>query len=360
MNKQQTDTGEKKLRRKKKKHTGLIIFIIILLLAVGAGVGWYYLERKQPQKTVETFLESVKNMDFDKMSTLLQSNDLSALDDADIRSEAYSEFFKNINSKMTSKIIRTSFNIQNGTARITVRFRYIDGTDIYKETISEFLKQIVSTAFSGQELSEAETQQKLASILQKKAASLEDKFSETDIVYPVIKTGDGWKIVALDDETVKIMSANFKNVEDEINQELSTIEEGQDPAGVPEASEGSTIDLSNDKFTIHYTRYSISSDFGGNPCLMVYYDYTNNGSASSSALVDVNLMAYQNGSSLTAAIPEASDDAIDMFMTEIEPGRTVNVCQAFSLVDESDVTLKAGEAFSFGGGTTASQILKVK
>ena len=38
-------------------------------------------------------------------------------------------------------------------------------------------------------------------------------------------------------------------------------------------------------------------------------------------------------------------------MTEVQPGQAVTVCQAFTLQDESDVTLQAGEAFSFGGGT---------
>lgn len=44
----------------------------------------------------------------------------------------------------------------------------------------------------------------------------------------------------------------------------------------------------------------------------------------------------------------------------IFPGQTVNVCQAFTLTDESDVTVQAQEAFSFDEDATARQILKVK
>ena len=44
----------------------------------------------------------------------------------------------------------------------------------------------------------------------------------------------------------------------------------------------------------------------------------------------------------------------------VQPGQAVTVCQAFTLQDESDVTLQAGEAFSFGGGTIVSQVLKIK
>ncbi len=345
----------------KKRKTALVLFFLLVILAVAGTAVYYFMARQKPQKAVETFLSNMQKMDFEGMSAQLQSSDLSALDDADIRDDSYKDFFQGINQKMTYKISKNNFNIQNGTANITVHIKYIDGSDIYKETITEFLRQIVSTAFSGEELSEEETQQKLADILKEKAKTVEDKFTETDITYPLVKTNDGWKIMSLDDETVKIMSANFKNVQDEINNELVGMEERTEQNAVqPDAAENSTIDLSNDKFTIHYIKHTIVNDFGGKPCLLVYYDYTNNSDAPSSAMVDVNLLAYQNGVSLSAAIPENTEDAIDKFMSEIQPGQTATVCQAFSLNDETDVTLQAGEAFSFGGGTSASQILKVK
>lgn len=346
---------------KKKHHVGLIIFLIVLALAAGCGVGYYFYLKQQPQKTVESFLDSMKKMDFSSMEARLQSNDLSALDNADIRDDAYTEFFKGINAKMTYKITANKFDIQNGTAKVTAHITYIDGTDIYKETISEFIRQIVSTAFSGSQLTEDETQQKLASILSEKASQTEDKFAETDITYPLIKTNDTWKIVSLDDETVKIMSANFKSVEDEINQSLVNMASGNtSEAADTAADETSTIDLTTDKFVIHYTKHTISKDFAGNPCLLVYYDYTNNNTSASSAMVDVSLQAYQHGEALEAAIPESNEEAIDHFMSEIEPGQTVNVCQAFALTDESDVTLQAAASFTFDDSTTASQILKVK
>lgn len=359
MNEEQTPASPKK---SKKGITGLVIFLLVLILAIGGGTGYYLYQRKLPQETLTQFLDSMQQMNLDKMASLLQSSDLSALDNADIRDEAFSEFFKEINKKMSYKLTRTEFDIQNGTARITAHIKYIDGTSIYKDTITEFLRQVVSTAFSGKQMTEEETQQKLASILNEKAAASEDTFCEADITYPLIKTDNLWKIVALDDETVKIMSANFKSVEDEIARSLSDME-GDSKDTSPEslqASDGETIDMTTEKFTIRYTHYKISRDFAGNPCVMIYYDYTNHSSAPSSAMVDINLKAYQHGFACEAAIPESTDEAIDRYMAEIKPGETVNVCQAFSLSDESDVTLQAGEAFSFENNTVTSQILKVK
>ena len=348
----------------KKGHAGLIIFILILVLVIGGGTGFYFYQRQQPRKAVEHFLDSMKKMDFDTMESLIQSSDLTALDNADIRDAAYTDFFSEINKKMTYKITRNRFDIQNGTASVTAHITYIDGTNIYKATITEFLRQIVSNAYAGNKLTEEETQAKLASILNEQAKKVEkDVFSETDITYPVIKTDSGWKIVSLDDETVKIMSANFKSVEEEINNSLNNMD-SEDSSGsssnASEASADDTLNLTTEKFTIKYTKHTITKDFAGNPCIMVYYDYTNNSSSASSAMVDVSLKAYQHGESCEAAIPENNDDAINHFTAEIQPGQTVNVCQAFTLTDESDVTVQAQEAFSFDEDANARQILKVK
>ena len=303
----------------------------------------------------------MQKMDFTTMESLLQSSDLSALDNADIRNAAYTDFFTAINQKMTYKITGNRFDIQNGTASVTAHITYVDGTNIYKETITEFLRQIVASAYSGAQLSEEETQEKLASILNEKAKSSEkDEFSEADIIYPLIKTNEGWKIVSLDDATVKIMSANFKSVEDEINNSLNNMDNDSSSSSSPEATESDTLNLTTDKFTIKYKKHTITKDFAGNPCIMIYYDYTNHSSSASSAMVDVNLKAYQHGEVCDAAIPENNDDAIDHYTAEIQPEQTVTVCQAFTLTDESDVTVQAQEAFSFDEDATASQILKVK
>ncbi|BEI59679.1 hypothetical protein Blut17040_07080 [Blautia luti] len=348
-------------KKNKKSHAGLIVILVILVLAVAGGTAFYLYQRQQPKKTAEQFLDSMQKMDFTTMESLLQSSDLSALDNADIRNAAYTDFFTAINQKMTYKITGNRFDIQNGTASVTAHITYVDGTNIYKETITEFLRQIVASAYSGAQLSEEETQEKLASILNEKAKSSEkDEFSEADIIYPLIKTNEGWKIVSLDDATVKIMSANFKSVEDEINNSLNNMDNDSSSSSSPEATESDTLNLTTDKFTIKYKKHTITKDFAGNPCIMIYYDYTNHSSSASSAMVDVNLKAYQHGEVCDAAIPENNDDAIDHYTAEIQPEQTVTVCQAFTLTDESDVTVQVQEAFSFDEDATASQILKVK
>ena len=365
------DFEEDTPRRKKKSKKPLMICLIILLIAaVAGGTAWYMVQRHKPVTATEEFLTGMQNMDFTTMENLLQSHDLSALDDADIRDSAYTDFFTTVNKKMTYKITKNKFDIQNGTAKVTVHMKYIDGTNIYAATIQEYTRKVAVAAYAGKEMTQDDIQEMLASLLAENASTADEKYSEIDITYPLIKIGNDWKIVALDDTTVKVMCANFKSVKDEISSQLtddSTADSsGTDAESTGAASDstqatGASIDITTDKFSVRFKQFAISNDYGGNPCLMIYYDYTNSGDSQSSAFVDFTLQASQNGESLEGTYPEANDDSVDNYMNTIDPGKTVTVCQVFLLKDTtSDVTLQGKETLNVSGGQTTSQVLKLK
>lgn len=360
-------------RRKKKSKKPLIICLVILLIAaVAGGVAWYLNERHKPVEATEEFLTGMQNMDFTTMENLLQSHDLSALDDADIRDSAYTDFFTTVNKKMTYKITKNKFDIQNGTAKITVHMKYIDGTNIYAATIQEYTRKVAVATYAGKTMTQDDIQEMLASLLAENASTADEKYSDIDITYPLIKIGDEWKIVSLDDTTVKVMCANFKNVKDEISSQLnndSSDSSSDASADSTESSDtadsaqtaGSSIDITTDKFSVRFKQFAVSKDYGGNPCLMIYYDYTNSGESQSSAFVDFTLQASQNGESLEGTYPEANDTAVDNYMNTIDPGKTVTVCQVFLLKDTtSDVTLQGKETLNVSGGQTTSQVLKLQ
>ena len=360
-------------RRKKKSKKPLIICLVILLIAaVAGGVAWYLNERHKPVEATEKFLTGMQNMDFTTMENLLQSHDLSALDDADIRDSAYTDFFTTINKKMTYKITKNKFDIQNGTAIVTVHMKYIDGTNIYAATIQEYTRKVAVAAYAGKTMTQDDIQEMLASLLTENASTADEKYSDIDITYPLIKIGDEWKIVSLDDTTVKVMCANFKNVKDEISSQLNddssdsssdASADSTEPSDTSDSAQtaGSSIDITTDKFSVRFKQFAVSKDYGGNSCLMIYYDYTNSGDSQSSAFVDFTLQASQNGESLEGTYPEANDTAVDNYMNTIDPGKTVTVCQVFLLKDTtSDVTLQGKETLNVSGGQTTSQVLKLQ
>lgn len=360
-------------RRKKKSKKPLIICLVILLIAaVAGGVAWYLNERHKPVEATEKFLTGMQNMDFTTMENLLQSHDLSALDDADIRDSAYTDFFTTVNKKMTYKITKNKFDIQNGTAKVTVHMKYIDGTNIYAATIQEYTRKVAVAAYAGKTMTQDDIQEMLASLLTENASTADEKYSDIDITYPLIKIGDEWKIVSLDDTTVKVMCANFKNVKDEISSQLNddssdsssdASADSTEPSDTSDSAQtaGSSIDITSDKFSVRFKQFAVSKDYGGHPCLMIYYDYTNSGDSQSSAFVDFTLQASQNGESLEGTYPEANDTAVDNYMNTIDPGKTVTVCQVFLLKDTtSDVTLQGKETLNVSGGQTTSQVLKLQ
>lgn len=360
-------------RRKKKSKKPLIICLVILLIAaVAGGVAWYLNERHKPVEATEKFLTGMQNMDFTTMENLLQSHDLSALDDADIRDSAYTDFFTTVNKKMTYKITKSKFDIQNGTAKVTVHMKYIDGTNIYAATIQEYTRKVAVAAYAGKTMTQDDIQEMLASLLTENASTADEKYSDIDITYPLIKIGDEWKIVSLDDTTVKVMCANFKNVKDEISSQLNddssdsssdASADSTEPSDTSDSAQtaGSSIDITTDKFSVRFKQFAVSKDYGGNSCLMIYYDYTNSGDSQSSAFVDFTLQASQNGESLEGTYPEANDTAVDNYMNTIDPGKTVTVCQVFLLKDTtSDVTLQGKETLNVSGGQTTSQVLKLQ
>lgn len=360
-------------RRKRKSKKPLIICLVILLIAaVAGGVAWYLNERHKPVEATEKFLTGMQNMDFTTMENLLQSHDLSALDDADIRDSAYTDFFTTVNKKMTYKITKNKFDIQNGTAKVTVHMKYIDGTNIYAATIQEYTRKVAVATYAGKTMSQDDIQEMLASLLAENASTADEKYSDIDITYPLIKIGDKWKIVSLDDTTVKVMCANFKNVKDEISSQLNddssdsssdASTDSTEPSDTSDSAQtaGSSIDITTDKFSVRFKQFAVSKDYGGNPCLMIYYDYTNSGDSQSSSFVDFTLQASQNGESLEGTYPEANDTAVDNYMNTIDPGKTVTVCQVFLLKDTtSDVTLQGKETLNVSGGQTTSQVLKLQ
>ena len=70
-------------------------------------------------------------------------------------------------------------------------------------------------------MTQDDIQEMLAALLAENASTADEKYSEIDITYPLIKIGSDWKIVSLDDTTVKVMCANFKSVKDEISSQLT-------------------------------------------------------------------------------------------------------------------------------------------
>ena len=134
---------------------------------------------------------------------------------------------------------------------------------------------------------------------------------------------------------------------DSQNEQNDTSEQQEEQNEQEDEVDDGIINFDGEGYNITYVKHELSEDYEGNPCLLVYYTYTNNGEEASSAAVNSYLQVFQNGIQCDTAILMDSPDAYGNYMKDIQPGYSIEVCQAFCLEDTSDVTLEASELISF-------------
>ncbi len=114
-----------------------------------------------------------------------------------------------------------------------------------------------------------------------------------------------------------------------------------------ESADDGVINFDGEGFNVTYLRHEMSEDYEGNPCVIFYYNFTNNGEENTSATVATSFKAFQNGIQCETAILMDAPEVYDNSMKEIQPGATIEACQAFSVSDTSDVQIEVSSFLSF-------------
>lgn len=137
----------------------------------------------------------------------------------------------------------------------------------------------------------------------------------------------------------------------ETSKDATTTESSDVPEKTVESEETTTddgiIDFETDSFKATYTRHEMGTDYEGNPCLLYYFNFTNNGEEATSAMVASYIQCFQNGVECETAILTEENEGINNSMKDVQPGTTIEVCNAYVLGDNSEVTLEASDWASF-------------
>lgn len=113
-----------------------------------------------------------------------------------------------------------------------------------------------------------------------------------------------------------------------------------------EPEDDGIINFDGDGYNVTYVRHETGTDYEGNPCLYYYYTFTNNGEENTSAMAASYIQCFQNGVQCQNAVTMDSNDSINNYMMEVQPGGTIEVCQVYSISDTSDVTIEASDLIS--------------
>lgn len=126
-----------------------------------------------------------------------------------------------------------------------------------------------------------------------------------------------------------------------------------------EVKDDGVIDFKAHTFTLKYLSHELGTDYEGNPCLFVHYNFKNTGKENLVPMAAVALKATQNGEDCLAAVVTDINEEIDNYMKEIEPDKEVKVCQVYSVNGDADITIEASELVTIDEESDI-QVLKLK
>ena len=121
-------------------------------------------------------------------------------------------------------------------------------------------------------------------------------------------------------------------------------EDGAGAATEEQAQEAEQEETVQSDYAVTIDGSSTTTDYEGNPAMIVDFTFTNNSDEATSFAVACSQKAFQNGVQLETAI--VMDDLGNGYMAEIKPGATTQARLAYALTDESDVTVEVSELFS--------------
>lgn len=144
-----------------------------------------------------------------------------------------------------------------------------------------------------------------------------------------------------------------------------TVESTAAPETEPATEAETKADLSapfsfeTDDYSVEYVKHEVGKDYEGNPCVLVYYNFTNKSEEAASAMIKSYIQAFQNGIECDTAIVMDKNESISNYQKDIQKDITLEVCHAFSIKDMSDVKLEVSEVISFDN-KKSEQIIKLQ
>lgn len=132
---------------------------------------------------------------------------------------------------------------------------------------------------------------------------------------------------------------------------------GDAPAEQAEQGEAAEPEAAQSEYAVSIDSSTLTTDYQGAPAVIVDYTFTNNSEKATSFAVACSPKVFQNGVQLETAI--TSDDLGNGYMAEIKPGASTTARLAYSLTDESDITVEVEELFSLDDALLAEATFSV-
>ena len=140
-----------------------------------------------------------------------------------------------------------------------------------------------------------------------------------------------------DTQTETQAEADTSTTEESSDSEEAPAEESAEaPEATEEADPTAPIKVECDEGVLEYLSYEMTSDYEGNPAILIHFNYTNNSDQSAMAQSYFYPQVFQNGVECDMAMLLDSPEAYSNLSKEIQPGTTLEVAFPYALQDTTN------------------------
>ena len=190
-----------------KKAIALVLILALTLSLTACG--------SKPETAVDKFFSAVKTYDSEAMTNALIPTATDGLGSAseylkestDPIAAPFMEYLKGNAAKITYEV--TGAKVNGDEATVTVKCKYVDGSQLFAKIIQELFTELMTAAFSGKELTEAQMTQIGVDLLNKNLSTATETFTEKTIDISCVNVDGTWYVANVSDEMADVVSSNL-------------------------------------------------------------------------------------------------------------------------------------------------------
>lgn len=326
-----------------KKCLSVILVMIVCLSLSSCGS-----KRASAESVVESGIKAFQNADQETIQQYWGDTDFTDVPASEntAESDVYGqELLEKLASNLTYQITGSSEDEDAGSATVTVEFTNIDMGAIVPEWIGNIFAQTFGYAFLPEDQQPSEDElsamymDSLNSVINNHANDLVT--NTVDITLSLVD--DEWKINTTDDVIDAMVGGMISSVSS-LGDLFGGIEEGQETTETTRANPANLGD-----YAVEIKSATVTQDYDGNPAVIITYSWTNNSSETTSPMLSISTAVFQDGIGMDSAfIYDDPDYDGGMYSTDVRPGTTIEVQQAFELSNTtSPIEVEITEAFSW-------------
>lgn len=326
-----------------KKYLSVILALMLCLPLASCGS-----KRASAESVVENGIKAFQSADQEAIQQYWGDTDFTDVPTEEVSSEddAYAqELLEKLASNLTYQITGSSEDVSAGSATVTVEFTNLDMGTIVPEWIGDVFTQAFGYAFlpEDQQPSEEELNAMYMDSLHSAIENHAEYFATNTVDVTLSLVDDEWKINATDD-VIDAMVGGMISSFSSLGDSFGGTEDGQEAT---EATRANPAQLGD--YVVEIKSATVTQDYEGNPAVIITYSWTNNSSETTSSMLSISTAVFQDGVGMDTAFIY-DDPAYDsgMYSTDVRPGTTIDVQEAFELNNTtSPIEVEITEAFSW-------------